>query len=351
MSVPRKIALIGSDATLVNRLRHLPQQPIVEVWSDLYSSVDRLGEFVPDVLVLAGEQLGDEEFGALRLLRSMREDLMVVVIIPHESEVHLSEKLQRTGGRVLLSPFEDRDLAACLSRATAHPDQPDPNVFVDLARGLADEINNPLLFAKGYLQLLEDRLQDRNDATIREHLATIARGLSRVAHSVEKLELLHRASRVRPDDLVPTPLTPALSDALRLSAGPDQGTVELDVPDSAIGTSVLAEPGLLNEALAHFSAVARELAKISSSAIVEVHELPAAAKIRLDLADCNLSAWQLPRTFDPYYLSRVQRGSSHGLALFLVQTIVHALGGQATAQRIAEGPGLVRFEILLPRAR
>ncbi|MEC7726263.1 MAG: ATP-binding protein, partial [Planctomycetota bacterium] len=60
-----------------------------------------------------------------------------------------------------------------------------------------------------------------------------------------------------------------------------------------------------------------------------------------------LATWQLPNTFEPFYPQRLIRGQSHGLGLFLAQTVVHGHRGQATARRQADG-GL-QLDFMLPK--
>ena len=64
--------------------------------------------------------------------------------------------------------------------------------------------------------------------------------------------------------------------------------------------------------------------------------LQAAVRLRLQITGAGLEDWRLPRTFEPYYLNRLLRGSSQGLSLFLVQTAVHGHRGQATARRLPD---------------
>ncbi|MCA8966927.1 MAG: sensor histidine kinase, partial [Planctomycetes bacterium] len=59
-----------------------------------------------------------------------------------------------------------------------------------------------------------------------------------------------------------------------------------------------------------------------------------------------LEQWRLPQTFEPYYPSRLLQGQSHGLGLFLVQTVVLGHRGQATARRT--GRAAITIDFLLP---
>ena len=58
-----------------------------------------------------------------------------------------------------------------------------------------------------------------------------------------------------------------------------------------------------------------------------------------------LPAWRLPRTFEPYYFSRVLRGTPQGLSLFLVQAIARSHGGRALARWEPDGSVSLRIEL------
>ena len=89
----------------------------------------------------------------------------------------------------------------------------------------------------------------------------------------------------------------------------------------------------LQSALEELMRVGVDFAGIGCGAEIRLEALEDALSLSLILNGPGLGDWQLPRTFEPYYLNRVLRGSPHGLSLFLVRTVVHAHGGQALAQR------------------
>jgi hypothetical protein len=80
-----------------------------------------------------------------------------------------------------------------------------------------------------------------------------------------------------------------------------------------------------------------------------VEAVGATVRVRLLVDAGRLMAWQLPRTFEPYYLSRILQGTPHGLSLFLIQLIAHRHGGRALARWAERGE--LGLELELPAAR
>jgi hypothetical protein len=102
----------------------------------------------------------------------------------------------------------------------------------------------------------------------------------------------------------------------------------------------------LDESLEVLTRVAAELHSVGCQVHFQLARLEGALRLRMALRGPGLEDWRLPRTFEPYYLNRLLRGSSQGLSLFVVQTAVHAHGGQATARRLPDGS--LAVDLLLP---
>jgi hypothetical protein len=94
-----------------------------------------------------------------------------------------------------------------------------------------------------------------------------------------------------------------------------------------------------------FVQVAVELHELDGTAALALEPQTPGVRLRLRLGGKAFAGFRLPRTFEPYYLNRVLRGSSHGLSLFLVQTVVHAHHGQALARRLPDGA--IAIDLLL----
>lgn len=213
---------------------------------------------------------------------------------------------------------------------------------MDLARGIADEVNNPLLVASGHLQLLE-ALAPAGDASLRPAIAAVREGMDRIRAAVDRLRLLSRAAAV-----------PQQRTALDL-----HGLAAAVAAETAPGMPVLREPDagpirvLLDEQTARptltaLAGLCREFR--DSGALVHwiVSRFAGCARLRLRLTGPAFATWRLPATFEPWFAARALRGTTHGLALPLAQALVLAHGGEALARRLPDQA--VAIDFLLPVA-
>jgi signal transduction histidine kinase len=352
----RSIALVQPAAAgkeIALRLQALPGQHDVRSFEDPLASWSDLREFAPDLLLVDAGTLGDETVGTLLLLTRILDEPALVALVPQEADSETLRHVRRLGARHLTVPASDHELARALSLV----EQPETTtaaaeVFLDVARGLADEINNPLLFTRGYLQLLRAELETNGDEDVLAQLDSARRGLDRIAASVSKLRLLHRAVGLSPERLPPVDLLPMVVAAHRAGGDgdPDAGDLAIEVPEASARAEVRGEAELLERALEEFCGTARDIAKVADGATLRLSLDDDEVSIEAEFSGWHPATWQqLPRAFEPYYLSRVLSGTSRGLSLFLVQTIVTAHGGRATAHRLAAS-GPILFALRLPRA-
>ena len=149
MDRPVRIAAVGSvDERLVGDLRQLPLQPEVRPMASLLADTELLVSFQPDLLLVQFDEKPDEEIGAVRLLQRMWPALSVAVIAKPEKEVQLAPLAARLSARLITYPDTPGQLASTLEQMLHGGDRPRPELFIDLAHGLADEINNPLIQSK-----------------------------------------------------------------------------------------------------------------------------------------------------------------------------------------------------------
>lgn len=339
-----RTAVVGAAlARMAEDLRVLPTQPEVRCFPSLFGGTEDLAGFRPDVLFLSLPDDAAEAAGALRLLRGLLPGLGIVLVGDGRHEVTLAPWSERIGARVLLQPYNVAGLAAALEHASNGSNRPSEDVFLDLVRGVADELNNPLMYLSGYLQLLKASFDPVADRDRRDQLASAVGGVQRIQATVERIRLVSQAaSGASRDNRVD------LAALLRgtLAAAGAAKTLPLLLEPAASDFVIAGDTALLQPALAALLQVALELCELQCKAHLWLARLQQAVRLRLSISGPGLQSWLLPRTFEPYYLNRVLRGSSHGLSLFLVQTVFLAHGGQALARRLPDGS--LCLDLLLP---
>ncbi|MEC7725448.1 MAG: HAMP domain-containing sensor histidine kinase [Planctomycetota bacterium] len=344
MDRPIRIAVVGRvDDRLVGDLRQLPLGPEVRPLTSVVADTEALMGFQPDVLLVQLPSDPSEDIGAVKLLQRLWPALVVGVLTAADAEVQMAPVAARLSSELVLYPDAPGQLAAAVERLLQGGDRPRPELFVDLAHGLADEINNPLMFASGHLQLLKAQLHPRDDADRCSQVDAALDGLGRIQAAVERLRLLSQAADgPTADDRVD--LGALISHAVRARAsGAATAAVEIEPGEHAVQGD-LAQLTLAVAAVVEF---ADEIAAVVPHCQLTLGATEGAYRLRLLARGQGLATWQLPNTFEPFYPQRLIRGQSHGLGLFLAQTVVHGHRGQATARRQADG-GL-QLDFLLPK--
>ncbi|MEY4674682.1 MAG: hypothetical protein RL148_2466 [Planctomycetota bacterium] len=336
-----RIALLGDDlADLATELRSLPSGPTVREFRGLFEEAGALGEFQPDAVFASGACCDAEGLGALRMLRAQHPDLGVCLTGHAASEPVLEPMARRLGGRILTKPWLPGQPAAVLRHLLCGSDRPAEEVFQDLARGVADEVNNPLLVASGHLQLLE-ALVDPKDASLRPTLSALREGMDRIRAAVERLRLVNRAASA-PQQRRALDLH-ALAVAAANEAAP--GMPVLREPD-ATAVPVLLDEDVARPALVALASLCREFRDSGASVHWVVSRFPGSARLRVRLAGTAFAHWRLPATFEPWFAARALRGTAHGLALPVVQALTLSHGGEALARRTPDQA--VAIDFLLP---
>lgn len=304
---------------LASMLRRLSPRPEVRILDSLYTAATELLEFRPQLAMLSGNALVEADIGGLRLLQATLGELSLLLVVPPTQEVELTLLARRLHARMLIEPLDLRQLAALVRDPGMASEPSNPEFFVDLARGLGDAINNPLMFASGHLQLLELRHCEAED---RQQILAIRQALDEIAACVEKVRSLADDGGGRQVLILRSLLEEALSSV--------PAEIEIDAPAELDRAAVWGNREQLTVAFREFLAMAMELGERRSLALRCRDQL---LQVELHLQGEFARGWQLPRSFEPYYLTRILRGSKHGLALFLVQAIIHAHGGTATASK------------------
>jgi signal transduction histidine kinase len=339
MDRPVRIGLAGiEDRRLLADVRALPMQPEVHTFDSIYGSTEAVVALRPDVLFAGVPDRSEDAsdlVGALRLLHSLLPEVAVVAVAAREREVALATACRRAGAWLLLLPYQPGELACALHLALSRSDRPPDDVFLDLARGFADEINNPLLFLMGHLQLLQTHLDPVAARDQKEQLDSALVGAQRIQATVDRVRLLAQAA-AGPRSTGPVDLHAELLAALARLPTKTPQPVVLREPEGG-DFRVPGDVELLLPALDLLVRVASELAELGCSVHFTLTRLDGAVRLRLSLSGAGLDDWRLPRTYEPYYLNRLLRGSSQGLSLFVVQAAVHGHRGQATARRLPDG--------------
>ena len=348
MDRPVRIGLAGiEDSRLQAELEALPRQLQVRSFSSVFQAIDGLLALDPDLLFVGLEDGAnlDELTGALVLTKRLCPLVAFVLVAPSAREVELAALRQRIGADLLRLPHSRAEVARVVDAALFSGDRPRSEVFLDLLHGVADEINNPLQFLLGYLQLLQLQLEGPDHRDAMDQIAAAIDGAHRIKATVERLAgIEHAAAGPRRAD--PFDVRTALEASLkRRTSGRATPTV---VREPARGSFLVpGDPEILRPAFDGLAAAALEFEEAGATVHCVVTRIDAAVRLRLSLRGDAFGDWQLPRTWEPYYLCRVLRGSAHGLSFFLLQTAVHAHRGQVTARRLPDAA--IAIDIELPR--
>lgn len=343
MDRPVRIAVVGSlDERLVGDLRQLPLRPEVRQLGSLVADTEALMRFQPDVLMVRFHEQPDEDIGAVRMLQRMWPGLTVAVVTTTGNEVNMGSIATRLAAQLVTYPDTPGQLAAALEQMLQGSDRPRPELFVDLAHGLADEINNPLLFVSGHLQLLRASLHGEGGSARTGQIDAALSGLQRIQVAVDRLRLLSQAAD-GPKRVETVDLTQLIADAVATRSS----DAEAAAVSIAEGEQVVeGDREQLALAIAAIVRFADELAALVPESHLELDATDGARRLRVVALGQGLATWQLPNTFEPFYPQRLLRGQSHGLGLFLAQTVVLGHRGQATVRRRQDG-GL-QLDFLLP---
>ena len=307
----------------------------------LVSDTEMLMRFQPDLLLVQFGEAHDEDVGAVRLLQRLWPALRVGVITTTGTELASTPIATRLSARLIVYPDTPGHLAAVLEQMLHGGDRPRPELFVDLAHGLADEINNPLLFVSGHLQLLRAAFDAQTESGRRGQVDAALAGLQRIQASVDRLRRLSDAAD-GPQRRGPVDLAALIAHAVaqREADGNNASVTTPAGPQVVQGDRDQLELAIL--AIVRF---ADELAKIAQSHL-QLAATEGALRLRVVARGQGLATWQLPNTFEPFYPQRLLRGQSNGLGLFLAQTVVLGHRGQATVRRLQDGA--LQLDFLLP---
>ncbi len=223
-----------------------------------------------------------------------------------------------------------------------------------LAAGVAHELNNPLSFVFGNVQLLQERLRDVQFSSEREReevvqaLADSLHGLERMRRVIRDMRVFSRADQ---EDAVPEPVDvrAVLESALGLCRSDLSQRARVDrcyeeVPMVAADEARLGQV-FLNLLVNAIQALPEHDAERQRVRVEVFRDEEGWVVVAVQDSGPGISSEVMPRIFDPFFSTK-HPGEGTGLGLSICRSIVASLGGSIHVEsRPGEG---ARFEVRLP---
>jgi signal transduction histidine kinase len=226
-------------------------------------------------------------------------------------------------------------------------------LMVQLASGVAHEVNNPLAFVKSNLHYLERTLAGpytpEAHTESRELLAETRQGVLRIQRLVSDLRYFSREGAA-PDNLASP--REALEEARRQAQARlgSLGEVVLDVAGEL--PPVRLNPRHLQQVLLNLLLNAADAVEESvprRPGLIRLRARSDGGEVRLEVEDngAGIPAHVLPRLFEPFFTTKAP-DKGRGLGLTLCREYVARVGGSLTAENRLEGGA--RFVLTLNQA-
>lgn len=216
-----------------------------------------------------------------------------------------------------------------------------------LTAGIAHEINNPLFVITGYLDVLNEAIDQGSVSP--EELGDIAEKLGTASQSIVKL-VSGIKTFARIDETAPTPidLNSAIQGSLNLvSFLYRQENIELQNNLGAGSPMILGNIGKLQQVLMNLFSNAKDAMETSDEKVITVETREENRQVVIEVADtgCGIEPDDLPRVFSRAYTTKpVGKGS--GMGLDLVRMIVREMNGAIGVEsEVAKG---TTFKIVFP---
>lgn len=335
MSNRQRFAVLASEDTrLAQRLQAMPSHPVVQTFSDLYEDAAALSVFAPRILFLEHGPQFAQDLGAVRVLQALLPDLTVVLACDEAAEEQLRPACSENHLLVLKRPYSTGELHQIVAQALTGTPGTDAESYLQFVQGICDEINNPLLFASGHLQLMESRLSEGTDKTLHAQVAAVRQGLDRISRTMRKVQDMSRATQG--DRLHDTFAVGSLLAQTEEQLRAAELTVAISCIDEVRVLPLQGDLMLLAGALFSLCQVGRELSGDEPPLALSIASTRNVVEVRMRVENPKLQEWELPQAFEPYYLNRILRGTTSGLNLFLVRLVARAHGGDAVAHRLSD---------------
>ena len=333
MLAPPRIALVSeTESALWGEVGTLPSAPVLRRFQDLVGEADDLRRFGPRLVILRKSQLTAEDVGAWKLLHSLIPEATALAIVDGANLIAAQAIANPASLQVLGEPLAKGELADAIERALAPAPTLALDLLLELARAIADEVNNPLLFVSGHVRLLRESLDKERDKDVFARVLGVAENVVRIEATMNKLRTLVRAAggtRQRQRLVFATLLREVLAkdgDSAKLSC-------EAVIPDELASATMFGDPALLGAAIRQLATASRELARDLQTLTLVVGPAERGLRLRVEFQPKELVAWDLPRDAEPWTLFRAVRGSAAQLSFLVVQAIAVAHGGSATLLR------------------
>jgi signal transduction histidine kinase/ActR/RegA family two-component response regulator len=216
-----------------------------------------------------------------------------------------------------------------------------------LAAGVAHEINNPLSYVAGNLELLHKRLQDRfDDGELHGMLKEATHGVDRIRDIVRSLRTLSRMEEA--EHRMPVDLREVVQVAARLAGNQlrHHSELEISVPEQPL--VVEGDAGRLGQVVLNLLVNASQAMPVRRSQnLIRLSIRPEHGDAIIEVEDNGpgIAEADLSHIFDPFFTTKPV-GLGTGLGLSVCKGIVSSLGGTITVE--SSGGAGACFRVALP---
>ncbi len=219
-----------------------------------------------------------------------------------------------------------------------------------LTAGIAHEINNPLFVITGYLDVLNESLQEGTVSA--QELRGVADKLGTASQSIVKLVSgIKTYARIEETDPVPIDLNSAIQGSLDLvSFLYRQDNIELKNGLSNGSPMILGNIGKLQQVLMNLLSNAQDAMESSSTRIISVNTREEADTVVVEVADtgCGIEPENIQNVFSRSFTTKpVGKGS--GMGLDLVRNMVEEMDGSIEVESIVSKG--TTFKMIFPGYR
>lgn len=270
-----------------------------------------------------------------RELNGMRDEISFKLLLDGDT---LREGGRITGAYVL---FRDVSHLLALEEQIRRSDR--LKTIGQIAAGTAHEIRNPLTAMKGFMQLLNRALADREMAKEQEFVNIVLMELERVNDLVSDFLLLSKPKEVKHSTIrignVMQEILPMIGNEALLH------NVTLHYHPKPELNPILADKELLKQVFLNLGKNAIEAMSGGGTLIIRENHYPYESdKIAIEILDTGpgIPPDVLEKVFDPFFTTKSQ---GTGLGLSVCQRIIHDLGGSID---VTSGHGGTRFTVWIP---